>query len=256
VKEPSTRDDEVWLSLTVSVPDPARLGAEIRRMLARRYPLSNHGEMLKPVRWTKKALPDDLASLPSRMSDWWPGESVASCLERAAGDFGLSSSTVRRLAAGPSRVSWRAAFRLQKRLGLDSDDWRRLRACLFATGVWRQLDQYTAFVNRERHKLLLHRKAKHTLFYSADEAFEVAKTMRAAARSGLPYTRADLATLRAADGIVGWRLAREHLKGTMRSAALTRALRHERKLFAIEAALLRSAIERASRKNVGRTETL
>ena len=178
------------------------------------------------------------------------GESTTRLMRTLSKDFLVSLSTMSRLLEGSAvHVSWGTVHRLGSRFeALDPTAWQRARKQLLAPRVWRELEQYIAYINRERKRLNAYRKAKHSLYFESDEQRERDELFQTARNLGLPASRADLGIYRVVDVLVGWRPMRQQVSPADRAALFRAGVTREKGLMRAEAGALRATLYASSKR--------
>lgn len=250
-----------WLNTAFRVHDPIAVQRLICKALDRRLyyvewvPANPRGKRLRALWWRKRTPAREAEARQLARSDGISfakalsnvcGTSLSVELARAAKDFGLSATTLRRLVRGEARsLSWIFHERLRKHL--TAAEWASLERALLSPESRQLKNQYVAYIEREIRRFTSLRAA-HTMIvvYSDPERRILDSFEQKAKLLGAPAPRAKLAEFRVYDGLVRWEPLHGHLgtggQAVLRRLPLVRAgFRRELKLLTAEMALLRRA---------------
>lgn len=178
------------------------------------------------------------------------GTAMSAELTRAAGDLGVSYSTLYRLVRGQIRtVSWRLAFRLERKLRATNRThiWTELERGLLTPAARRASREYVAYVDREIARLRARRAPKHDVYFTNAETKAMKRIDREITALGAIAPRGELARLRVCDAWNGWKRLHASLSGTERLRLVKRAALTECELIRREMAVFRAAVVGANR---------
>ena len=169
-----------------------------------------------------------------------PGEK-ASVLKDAADQLEMSYTTLHRLAHGRAlTVSWHHMLLLQEHL--PSAVWHRFRAQLICRAGRHALDEYRAYIDREKMRLRTKRSRKHNAYLFGEVRAVADRFGSRMKKRGVPGSRADLAIYRAFDRLVGYRRLWRRLRQTNELVEFLRdSLAHEERLIEVELEELHAA---------------
>ncbi len=259
VSDRNTRVALTWLTTAFRVHDPVGVQHVLGAALVRRYklewdPRRERGKRLRALWWRKRTpLATAFAEELVRQGDqptiekalhFVCGSSLSEELERAARDFQLSPTTLRRLVRGEAKsLSWIFAERLRKRL--KRGEWEKLEAALLSPAARKTRDGYAGYIERQIHRLTIGRSGDDAIILTKEERVVRDSFERTAMLLGAPAPRAQLSALRVYDAFVGWGPLRETLgtypTATARLPLVKQGFRRELTLLRIEMQLFRKA---------------
>ncbi|MEX1187509.1 MAG: hypothetical protein WEA80_13060 [Gemmatimonadaceae bacterium] len=216
---PARTRELTWLDTAFRVHDPLAVQRILCKALEQRpycvewNPRRPQKRRLQAVWWQKRTKAREAEARAEARATGRPflaviddfcGRSLCAELDRAAKDFGLSLTTLRRLVRGEAKsLSWIFAERLRKRLL--PEEWAKLEAALLSPTARKLLDGYVDYIAGEIKRYTTQPpRHQFRLSLTTMERREVTEFERKAKLLGAPATRARLASLRVWDAIVRW----------------------------------------------------
>jgi hypothetical protein len=216
-----------WLNTAFRVHDSLKVQRLLALALEQRYaalrwdPRRPKGKRIQPaLPWkkrTKKLLLAAELEINSFKELRYPppiplGPSVSEVLETAASDFGLSTTTLRRLVRCEAKsLSWVFAERLRKQL--TTDEWSKLEKALLSPKARMIRDRYAESIDIEIDRLSEGRPDRRPgIIYTKAERRELDAFERQAKLLGAPANRSSLAIWRVFGPLLMWRPLTESLR--------------------------------------------